>query len=401
MRVLLAPLGDPGFLYPAIAVGGQLRRRGARVWLLGEPRSAAAAAAAGLPLLASDGYGTDRAFRTHRWFLAGGEQYRATLRAARDVDPDVIVTTVLCLGALLAAERLDVPCVVVGLATHLWPYAAGGQGEDQSWVQREWRLAEFLRSYCRAAEEAGLPVRRARLTQSTLTGAALLLRGEPAWEYPGSVLPPGVHHVGSCWWEPPAAPNECADVLARLARVGKPVVYVHLGRTFGGESLWPRLNAMFTGGAYQALVERGRSGEPAPAPEADVVVVRKPWMGPLVAASRVVLTNATSAPVLGAVRYGRPLIVAPNGSEQPVLAAACIRTGLASRLPRHVHRGTLSTLIGNLAGDSAGDPAGDVVQDPVGGVAPVGGPVADRGEPGELAARIVESVASGRVLATA
>jgi UDP:flavonoid glycosyltransferase YjiC (YdhE family) len=131
--------------------------------------------------------------------------------------------------------------------------------------------------------------------------------------------------------------------------VGKPVVYVHLGRVFGGESMWPRLNAAFTDGPFQAVVEQGRSGDPAPAPGADILTVRKPWMGPLVERSRLVLTNATSAPVLAALRCGRPLAVAPAGSEQPMLAEACVRAGVAVAFPSRVGQ-DLPTILAGAAG---------------------------------------------------
>lgn len=100
----------------------------------------------------------------------------------------------------------------------------------------------------------------------------------------------------------------------------KPLAYVHLGRTFGGTSLWPRLNAAFTAGTHRGVVELGRSGAPEAAAGADLIVGRRPWMSPLVDRADLVLTNATSAPVLAALLHGKPLLVAPNGSEQQVLA---------------------------------------------------------------------------------
>jgi UDP:flavonoid glycosyltransferase YjiC (YdhE family) len=192
----------------------------------------------------------------------------------------------------------------------------------------------MLGLYTQAREQAGLPARRGPLTQRALIGSGLLLRGHPELEYPGGVLPPGVHRVGPCLWEPPADPTEIAEIDSTLDRVGKPVVYAHLGRTFGGDSLWPRLNAAFTSGRFQAVVELGRSGAPQHCAGANVLVVRKPWMGPLIERSELVLTNATSAPVLAGLSRGRPLVVAPAGSEQPLLAQACLRAGVAARFPR-------------------------------------------------------------------
>ncbi|MFC5661410.1 glycosyltransferase [Kitasatospora misakiensis] len=350
MNVLLCPLSDGGYLYPALTVGRELRRRGHRVSVLGRAGAAPFAAEAGLPFAAAEEFGGERAFSAARWGVTGLAQYRAVVRAARQARADLLVTSVLCNGALLAAETLDVPVVVLGLSIHLWTYRSGGADEPQYGRSRANRTLETLALYDATREEAGLAGRPSRWpsTRSTsprtatveapddspLLGDALLLRGDPELEYPGAELPERVHHVGPLPWEPAADPAELAAVDAALARTGKPVVYVHLGRFFGGGTPWPRLNATFTGGRHQAVVEQGRTGEPRPAPDADILLVRKPWLGPLVDRAGFVMTAGTSAPVLGALLRGRPLGVTPNGSEQPVLAGALLRAGAAVHLPR-------------------------------------------------------------------
>ncbi|MEO3813305.1 hypothetical protein ABGB17_30250 [Sphaerisporangium sp. B11E5] len=345
MNVLLCPFSDPGYLYPALAVGVELRRRGHTVAVLGRPGAARAAQEAGLTALDAAAYGGTGAFSVGRWMMTGHEQYRAVVAAARDTGADALVASVLSHGALLAGEALDLPVTVLGFAAHLWPYRAGGDGEPEHLAQREWRLGELLRHYRALRERTGLPRRHDRPADRPLIGAGLLLRGDPALEYPGAVLPHGVRHVGPCHWEPRPAPAETCRVAGLLARSGKPVVYVHLGREFGGTSLWPRLNAAFTGGPYQAVVELGRSGGPRAAPRADIVTVRVPYMGPLIELSEMVLTSGTSSPVLAALRHGRPLAVAPAGSEQPLLADACERAGVAVRFPGE---GTAAALTGAL-----------------------------------------------------
>ncbi|MFI1096038.1 glycosyltransferase [Streptomyces sp. NPDC020917] len=344
MNVLLCPLSDGGYLYPAIAVGRELRGRGHHVSVLARAGAAPIAAEAGLPFAAAEEFGGRRAFSATWWGRTGVAQYRATVRAARQARADLLVTSVLCNGALLAAETLDIPVVVIGLAAHLWDYRSGGAGE-QSWGRtRENRTAVSLDLYESVREQAGLPPRRTRRPDdparghpcpgSPLLGEALLLRGDPELEHPGSELPQRVHHVGPLAWEPAADAAETAAIRAHTARRGKPVVYVHLGRFFGGRDPWPQLNEAFTGGPLQAVVEQGRSTDPRPAAGADILLVRKPWMGPLVDMAELVLTSGTSAPVLGALLRGRPLAVSPNGSEQPLLSWACLRAGVAVHLPK-------------------------------------------------------------------
>ncbi|BBA98521.1 hypothetical protein RVR_4731 [Actinacidiphila reveromycinica] len=367
MKVLLCPQSSGGFLYPATAAALELHRRGHDVTLFAAGAAGRAAAAAGIAVLPAHPPAAPHAFDVSRWFRDGESQFRAVCDAARALRPDVVVTSALCPGALLAAEYLDLPAVVLGLACHLWPYAdpgpggdGGGAGSDAE--DRGWRLAETLRHHraLRARLDLGLPEPADPARQ--LLGQAFLLRGHPDLERPDAVLPRGVRHVGPLWWEPSAefdapAPGGAEqdepvrdwsvrdasgrdaapltdDALAdHLDRVGKPLVYVHLGRTFGGESLWPWIDAAFTGSGHQAVVELARTDARAPAPGSDVVTVRRPRMGDLLARAEAVAGNGTSAPVLGALVHGLPLLLRPNGGEQRLLAAACRRAGVAAQLP--------------------------------------------------------------------
>lgn len=329
MNVLLCPMSDPGYLYPAVAVGRELRDRGNDVLVLGRASAAPALRHADLPFLAAEGIGEAECFSVRSWSRQGLAQYRAVLRAAAETGADVIVTSVLSHGALLAAEVLDLPVVVLGFAAYLWDYRAGADSEPESPAVRAWRTREFARGYRSLREQAGLRPRRDQRPETPLLGSAFLLRGDPVLEYPGAVLPERVRHVGPCAWEPPATASELAQIDARLARIGKPVIYVHLARCFRGPSLWPQLNAAFTGGPFQAVVECGRGKAEEPDPGSDILVVRKPWMGPLIDRAGLVLCSGTSAPVLNALLRGRPLAVAPGDSEQPLLAEACVRAGVA------------------------------------------------------------------------
>jgi UDP:flavonoid glycosyltransferase YjiC (YdhE family) len=340
MNILLCPLSDGGYLYPAIAAGLELGRRGHVVSALGRVRVAPVLAAAGIPFVPAEHLGEPTGFSAARWWGTGMEQHRATLRAAALTRADMLLTSVLCHGVLAAAEVLDIPVVVIGLSVHLWDYQAGGSGEPQV-KTRENRTRDMVAHHAGLREQAGLRPRRYPRAQDPLLGAALLLRGAPELEYPGTRLPGRVHHVGPLAWEPAADPAEISELRQHLDRNGKPVVYVHLGRFFEGINQWPILNAAFTAGPFQAVIERGRSRDPRPASNADILLVHKPWMGPLIDRAGLVLSSGTSAPVLASLLRGKPLGVAPNGAEQPLLAAACQRAGVAVRVP------------GNATGDLA------------------------------------------------
>ncbi|MFF4342871.1 glycosyltransferase [Kitasatospora sp. NPDC001540] len=337
MRALLCPLTSPGYSHPATAVALELHRRGHEVTFCSGAAALAPAAAAGLDVRPG---AAEAAFDVSRWFQAGEVQYRTVLEAARAVRADVVVTSVLCLGALLAAETLGLPVVVLGLACHLWtlPDASGPAGDreraDRERADRAWREEQTLAHLDRTRRALGLPGRDRTAGAGSLYGQAFLLRGHPDLEPPGAVLPARVRHVGPLWWEPPADPAEREAVEAFLDR-GAPdrsAVYVHLGRTFGGSTLWPWIERAFTGTGHRAVVELGRTEEHRPAPGADVLAVRHRWMGPLLDRVDLVAANGTSAPVLGALLHDRPLLLRPNGGEQPVVGGAALAAGVAVEL---------------------------------------------------------------------
>lgn len=348
MRVLLCPLSSAGFLNPATATALELHRRGHDVSLFATGGAARAADTAGVAVLSSATAREPRAFEVSRWFRDGESQYRVVLAAARALRPDVIVASVLCPGALLAAETLDLPVAVIGLACHLWPYApelAGWTEQDGRPARdgrpdpegRRRRLAETIAYHQDLRAKLGLP-RPAGPAGAVrhLLGRVFLLRGHSALERPGAELPHGVRHVGPLWWEPPYSPEDRFTenaLVSRIDRVGKPLVYVHLGRTFGGESLWPWIDTAFTGTGRQAVVELGRTEDREPAPGSDVLTVRQPRMSPLLRRAEAVVASGSTTPVLGALLHGRPLLLRPNGGEQRLVTAACVRAGVAVQLP--------------------------------------------------------------------
>ncbi|CAM5562547.1 glycosyltransferase (plasmid) [Streptomyces viridifaciens] len=333
MNILLCPLSDPGYLYPSITVGTELIRRGHHVTIVGSKSIAAPAASEGIPAILDETDDGQGSMSVRFWFRHQPDQYRVITEAARQTRPDILVTSVLCHGALLAAEKLDVPVVILGPAAHLWPYMSGAEGESELPARRKWRIRETIRFLQEAREATGFGRSKDSDAERALLGARFLLQGDPALEHPGALLPKNVHHIGPCLWEPAPSTGDMDRVMETVARRGKPLVYVHLGRWFDGANPWPTLNRLFADGPFQAVVEVGRTDNPAPSKTADICVVRLPWMSPLVSSSELVITSATSAPVLNALVLRKPMAVAPAGGEQALLAESCIRTGLAHKIP--------------------------------------------------------------------
>ena len=237
---------------------------GDQVTVLGRRSAGPVVAQAGLPFLPAERlHSGSSGFRVNRWFRDGDKQYRNVRDAAGQVGADVLLTSMLSFGALLAGESLDLPVVVLGLTCHLWAYQRPVEGQAVR-ERRAWQTEQLVGHYRQLAQHLGLAPRRHRDPAAPLAGNRLLLQGDPLLEHPAAELPAGISHSGPCWWEPPAHRDELDEVDQALARRDLPSCYVHLGRAFGGESLWPRLNAAFTGGPLQAMVEPGRSARCPP-----------------------------------------------------------------------------------------------------------------------------------------
>jgi UDP:flavonoid glycosyltransferase YjiC (YdhE family) len=334
VKVLLCPMSQGGYLYPALAIGRMLAAGGDQVTLLGPPSTTCHAVAAGLSYVAAERHDGRFGFNVSRWFLDSIAQTSNIMRVARELQPDAVVASALGPGALLAGELLDLPVFVIGFATHILNYRTSGQESPDRLAERQWRSSTLLDAYRKARERQGLPPRHDRVAESPLYGAGLLLRGCASLQCPGAELPAQVHQVGPCLWEPDTPVAELSEVTALLRRNGKRVVYVHLGRNFDGVSLWPMLNELFADSKFQAVVELGRSSDAHPDPEASITMVHKPWMQSLVALSDLVITGGTTSPVTAALWAARPLLLAPGGSEQLVLTDSCVQAGVGHRHSR-------------------------------------------------------------------
>ncbi len=139
MNILLTTLGSGGDVYPFIAIGRELVRRGHTVKLMTNPHFEAAVLAGGLPFV---GLGTEAEYLEaithadlvhpsrgpahvlqHLVFGPAQEMYTAVRRVARQMDADAIVRHHICFGAGWAAEKermLDIPCTLAPIFWINW-----------------------------------------------------------------------------------------------------------------------------------------------------------------------------------------------------------------------------------------------------------------------------------------
>jgi len=283
VRILCSALASPGFAFPVRAVAERLAATGHEVVRVDGPP-----------------------FRVGSWHTreAVRDQLAVLDRACHAEEPDVVLASALCLGALLVAARHQIPVAVIGPCTPLLPDTGSRRDElAAAWRQR--------------AAEAGL----AELPVGTLLGDLHLVRSVPE-------LSGAAYLVGSCRWDP-AVP----DAVHRwLAASSAPVVYAQPGRTFSGRGLWPALSTALPPGARLAMSTSRLDKAIRALPRGTLAGPTVPHHAVLPHAA-VVVCSGTTATVLGALEHGVPLVLVPSGGEHHALAELLVPRGLARAVP--------------------------------------------------------------------
>ncbi len=125
MRFLLAAFGDPGHVFPAIALGRALSERGHEVVVETWEERRGAVEGAGLGFTAAEEYrmfpppDPDSADGAH-----AAEAARALLPLLEEMRPDAVVSDILTLAPALAAEKAGVPLAT--LIPHIYPVVESG-----------------------------------------------------------------------------------------------------------------------------------------------------------------------------------------------------------------------------------------------------------------------------------
>jgi UDP:flavonoid glycosyltransferase YjiC (YdhE family) len=247
MRFLVAAFGDPGHVFPAIALGRALRGRDHEVTIETWEERRAAVEGAGLGFAAAEEY---RMFPPPDPDSAEGEHAaeaaRALLPLLEEMQPHVVVSDILTLAPSLAAEKAGVPLAT--LIPHIYPvvepglpfFAIGLKPPRTSLGRAVWRtgqralnvgLEHGRRDLNRQRERLGLaPVERFHGGIST----DLALVGTfPQLEYPRR-WPAGIEITGPMTFEIPHPDIELPSGEAPLVLVAPSTAHDsenHLVRT--------------------------------------------------------------------------------------------------------------------------------------------------------------------------
>lgn len=253
--------------------------------------------------------------------------------------PKLVVLTAKCLWAAIAAERCGLPTAVVH-TNALWPrgvpvsaevYAARWPGKSDPELQQ---IEERDRlAWERCAERYDL----ARIhTDDVLPGLpnCMNLRGDLNLVYASEALQPrreqfdgSFHFVGPCYDERPAdADPEFESALQALPR---PIFYGSLGsmRHYNDRQdlfqvVLGALRDVDVGGRASLVLSVGAAeAVTAIGPQPPHVLVR-PYVPQLAVLQRAALflTHAGSNSVYESLLYGVPMLMLPQGGDQPIMA---------------------------------------------------------------------------------
>jgi MGT family glycosyltransferase len=216
LRLLVAAFGDPGHVFPAIALGRALRARGHEVTIETWEERRAAVEGAGLGFAAAEEYrmfpppDPDSPDGAH-----AAEAARALLPLLEEMRPHAVVSDILTLAPALAAEKAGVPLAT--LIPHIYPvvepglpfFAVGLQPSRTPFGRGAWRAGQRALNIGLEHGRRDLNRQRARLDLPPVErfhggiSADLALVGTfPQLEYPRR-WPAGVEITGPMSFEVP------------------------------------------------------------------------------------------------------------------------------------------------------------------------------------------------------
>jgi UDP:flavonoid glycosyltransferase YjiC (YdhE family) len=319
MRLLFCAFDNPGHLFPLVGLALELRGRGHEVAFVARSQAQQTLDAAGLPRI-GQGEPERPSFRldVHEQPEAIENDVRHLEAALRQFSPDALVTHQLAHAPVLVRERARLPVAVMGFFSYLWSWSpASAAAEETSLMDRARReLVEHdAMVVSRARARLGMPLVQPDGADLPFLGDLFMLRTVPELQPQLSRLPPQVHTVGGCVWEPPHDAEREWDALREsFAAAGSPIVYVQHGRTFSGSGFWPELVEALADRPVQVVASVARMEDIGRVP-ANFVARSNLSQGLVLPHARAAVSGGHSTVVLGTLVNGVPSVLIPAGGE--------------------------------------------------------------------------------------
>jgi UDP:flavonoid glycosyltransferase YjiC (YdhE family) len=287
-----------------------------------------------LPLLKLDLEREDRDLREGFVRRLARQRADAVLALCAEWQPDLIVCDEIDFGAMVAAERLDLPYATVLVI------AAG------SFVRKQvvGQALNELRAEHGLSPDPDL----------TMLSRYLILSPFPSsFREPAFPLPATAHTIRPLTLD--AAQNDAASPWIAYPNHA-PIVYFTLGTVFNVESgdLFERVLAGLRDLPINVIATVGREIDPAelgPQP-ANIRIERYIPQSSILPHCAAVVSHGGSGSVIGALAHGLPMVLIPMGADQPLNAARCEALGVACVLNAvESAPGTVREAVSNVLAD--------------------------------------------------
>lgn len=367
-RFLFGVLPTRGHMYPSLPIAYALRARGHAVAFVTVPEFQHLLEPAGIAYFPLDRDQAEPAAMARRErrseegreaakqafrdaFVAPmAEDMRAIRQAGAAWRPDVIVNDYVSYGALLAAEADALPIATLNMTVMTWPGESLGPfglglppARDEATRARYAALRarseayydDILAAFNDARARVGLPARPGPLALAALSPYLQIVQTVPELDYDRRDLPPQVHYVGPCGWDPPAPlDTETAAWIGALPD-DRPLVLVAASGAFARSA--GIVAAALTGLAESPIAVLATLPFDHPLHQsaafpAHLRLLRFAAHSQLLAHTRLVVTHGGFGTVTKALVAGLPLVVVPYGADQPEVAQRVATAGAGLRL---------------------------------------------------------------------
>jgi UDP:flavonoid glycosyltransferase YjiC (YdhE family) len=325
-------LDTVGFLYPVIGIANALRQKGHQVALVTDISCLERLSREGLsriPRGSQDG----NSFQVANWAqpLAVAIQVKHIEYALKQFEADVLLGQQLTFGPLLVAERWGLPVALMGFCTYLWPKFPTMQGApvSESETRRQWRHKDMLNWYNKARALFHMPAFSDDVFPTPLQGDLFMVRSIPELEGDVSNIGSSVRLAGPCLWEEDEEDEELTKWLNHKDRRDWPLIYVQHGRYFHTQNFWSALVQGLARSRVRVVASTSRMDVPTGEIPPNFFTRPHVAQGKILKQAELVIASGTTTAVLGALTYGLPSLLIPEGGEQPDVAERCLKMGVS------------------------------------------------------------------------
>jgi UDP:flavonoid glycosyltransferase YjiC (YdhE family) len=341
LRFLVAAFGDPGHVFPAIALGRALAGRGHEVTIETWEERRAAVEGAGLGFAAAEEYrmfpppDPDSAEGAH-----AAEAARALLPLLEEMCPHAVVSDILTLAPALAAELVGVPRAT--LIPHIYPvvepglpfFAVGLQPPRTPLGRGVWRAGQRALNVGLEQGRRDLNRQRQRLGLSPterfhggISPDLALVGTFPQLEYPRR-WPAGVEVTGPMSFEVPHPEIELPAGEAPLVLVAPSTAHD------SGNHLVRKALKALAGEPVRVVATTNRVAPQSPIEVPDNAILVD-WLsyGQLMPAASLVVSHGGHGTVARALAAGTPLLVSPFIGDMSETAMRVVWAGTGLSVP--------------------------------------------------------------------